>query len=60
MAFTLDIREQPLTVLHDQQLQLLKTWREKLAAGLTEEAEAIIPDILVSINAVASGLRTTG
>ncbi len=60
MAFTLQIREQPLTVLHDQQLQLLKTWREKVAAGKADEAEAIIPDILVSINAVASGLRTTG
>jgi phosphoenolpyruvate carboxylase len=60
MAFTLAIREQPLTVLHEQQLDLLKVWRSKVAAGDTEAAEAIIPDLLVSVNAVASGLRTTG
>ena len=60
LAFTLAIREQPLTVLHAQQLALLRRWRECLAAGDTESAESIIPDLLVSINAVASGLRTTG
>lgn len=60
MAFTLAIREQPLTMLHKQQLSLLRLWREKVASGDAEAAEAIIPDILVSINAVASGLRTTG
>jgi len=60
MAFTLAIREQPLTVLHDQQIELLKVWRGKVASGDNEAAEAIIPDLLVSVNAVASGLRTTG
>jgi phosphoenolpyruvate carboxylase len=60
MAFTLDIREQPLTVLHEQQLDLLRVWREQVTLGNAEAAEAIIPDLLVSINAVASGLRTTG
>ena len=60
MAFTLAIREQPLTVLHEQQLDLLKLWRQKAAGGDGEAAEAIIPDLLVSVNAVASGLRTTG
>ncbi len=60
MAFTLGIREQPLSVLHGQQVELLKAWRAKAAAGDTEAAEASIPDILVSINAVAAGLRTTG
>jgi phosphoenolpyruvate carboxylase len=60
MAFTLDIREQPLTVLHEQQLDLLRVWREQVTLGNAEAAEATIPDLLVSINAVASGLRTTG
>jgi phosphoenolpyruvate carboxylase len=60
MAFTLAIREQPLTVLHEQQLHLLKSWRAMLSQGRKEDAEAMVPDILVSINAVASGLRTTG
>lgn len=60
MAFTLAIREQPLTVLHEQQLHLLQVWRQQIQDGKSDEAEAIIPDLLVSINAVASGLRTTG
>ncbi len=60
LAFTLGIREQPLSVLHRQQVALLKAWRGLVAEERHEEAEAMIPDLLVSINAVASGLRTTG
>ncbi len=60
LAFTLELREEPLRVLHSQQIALLKVWRAHLAAGDTTAAEALIPDLLVSINALASGLRTTG
>ena len=60
LAFTLAIREQPLSVLHAQQVDLLKTWRAEVSAGHSENAEALIPDLLVSVNALASGLRTTG
>jgi phosphoenolpyruvate carboxylase len=60
LAFTLAIREQPLSVLHGQQIQLLRQWRAELSRGHTEEAEGLIPDLLVSVNALASGLRTTG
>ena len=60
MAFTLEIREQPLAMLHGQQVELLKEWRGRVAAGDKAGAEALIPDLLVSVNAVASGLRTTG
>jgi len=60
LAFTLEIREQPLTVLHRQQVALLKEWRKLHADERHEDAEGMIPDLLVSINAVASGLRTTG
>ena len=60
LAFTLGLREQPLDVLHRQQIDLLKTWRARVAAGDAEGAEAMIPDLLVSVNALASGLRTTG
>lgn len=59
LAFTLELREQPLDVLHRQQIELLRTWRAKAAAD-PEAAEAMIPDLLVSVNALASGLRTTG
>jgi phosphoenolpyruvate carboxylase len=60
LAFTLGLREQPLDMLHRQQIDLLKAWRARVAAGDAEGAEAMIPDLLVSVNALASGLRTTG
>ncbi|MFZ9938592.1 MAG: phosphoenolpyruvate carboxylase, partial [Luteolibacter sp.] len=60
MARTLAIREEPLKVLHMQQISLLKQWRAHLAAGNTTAADQLIPDLLISVNAISSGLRTTG
>jgi len=60
LAYTLDIREEPLHVLHVQQVNLLRHWRARLQAGETELADGMLPDMLISINALASGLRTTG
>jgi len=60
LAYTLNIREEPLRALHLQQIALLKQWRGILASGDQTQADSLIPDILVSINAIASGLRTTG
>jgi phosphoenolpyruvate carboxylase len=60
LAFTLALREEPLHVLHRQQIELLKVWRAKVNEGDSAGAEGMIPDLLVSINALASGLRTTG
>jgi phosphoenolpyruvate carboxylase len=59
LAYTLEIREQPLSALHQQQIQLLQQWRLALETS-PDAAEELMPDLLVSINAVASGLRTTG
>ncbi len=60
MAKTLHIREAPLHVLHQQQIALLREWRGHLAEERTTEADALLPKLLLSINAIASGLRTTG
>ncbi|HSJ03767.1 MAG TPA: phosphoenolpyruvate carboxylase, partial [Verrucomicrobium sp.] len=60
MARTLQVREEPLKVLHHQQIAILKQWRGLVAAGDHSTAEGMIPDLLISINAIASGLRTTG
>jgi len=60
MSKTLDIREAPLKVLHHQQIALLRVWRGHIAAGRNAEADALLPKLLLSINAIASGLRTTG
>jgi phosphoenolpyruvate carboxylase len=60
MAKTLEIREAPLRVLHHQQIALLKEWRGHLAGNRKHAADALLPKLLLSINAIASGLRTTG
>jgi phosphoenolpyruvate carboxylase len=60
MARTLEIREEPLRVLHMQQISLLREWRARLASGDQSGAEMMIPDLLISVNAISSGLRTTG
>jgi phosphoenolpyruvate carboxylase len=60
LAYTLEIRETPLRILHAQQTALLREWRGRLATGDSDGAESLMPDLLVSINAIASGLRTTG
>ncbi len=56
MIKTLELRADALLVLHRRQIQLLKEWR----AADGETANAILPRVLLSINAIASGLRTTG
>jgi phosphoenolpyruvate carboxylase len=60
MSKTLEIREAPLRVLHHQQIALLREWRGHLAKGRKHSADGLLPKLLLSINAIASGLRTTG
>ena len=60
LARTLAIREAPLRTLHLQQIELLRTWRQHLADNNTPAANSLLPNLLVSVNAIASGLRTTG
>ena len=59
-AKTLALRADALRVLHRQQIGLLRRWRELGAAGDEDGARAMLPELLLSINAIASGLRTTG
>jgi len=60
MIKTLTIRDEPLAVLHQQQVTLLREWRGHLAEENAIAAETLLPKLLLSINAIASGLRTTG
>ncbi|MEM6823289.1 MAG: phosphoenolpyruvate carboxylase, partial [Verrucomicrobiota bacterium] len=60
MVKTLQQREAGLNILHQQQIQLLKKWRGLIKKGKAREANTMLPDLLLSINAIASGLRTTG
>jgi len=60
MLKTLKLREDPLRVLHLQQVSLLKQWRSLKAQDQHEEADKLFPKISLSITAISSGLRTTG
>lgn len=60
MLKTLQLRAEALRVLHLQEIAMLRRWRTLRAAGDEPAAEALLPDLLLSINAIASGLRTTG
>lgn len=53
---TLEAREAALNILHPEQIRLLKEWRN----APDKRSELQLPDLLLSINAIASGLRTTG
>jgi phosphoenolpyruvate carboxylase len=57
---THQIRADALLALHTQQVTLLKNWRAALACEDDKLAERLLVDLLLCINAIASGLRTTG
>jgi phosphoenolpyruvate carboxylase len=57
---TLALRAEPLRILHAQQISLLRRWRGALKAGDESTANTVMPELLLTINAIASGLRTTG
>lgn len=60
MLKTLQIRAEALRVLHDQEIELLKKWRQLREDGKEAAADSLLPELLLSINAIAAGLRTTG
>jgi len=56
----LNRRREPLRVLHRQQIALLREWRGLRRNGQTEPAAALLPRLLLTVNAIASGLGATG
>jgi len=60
MLKTLHLRDVPLRALHQQQIVLLRQWRQLRERDKGRDAAAMLPDLLLSINAIAAGLRTTG
>ncbi len=67
---TLALREPGLKVLHRHQIDLLGRWRAARAAispggasangGSTATADDLLQQLLLTVNAIASGLRSTG
>ncbi|MGC9452346.1 MAG: phosphoenolpyruvate carboxylase [Oceanipulchritudo sp.] len=54
---TLQDREKGLNILHHEQIRLLRQWR---ACKSGKQRNDLLPDLLLTVNAIASGLRTTG
>ncbi|MBX9742574.1 MAG: phosphoenolpyruvate carboxylase [Chthoniobacterales bacterium] len=59
MEKTLALRAKALDLLHQQQIVILKAWREAQQNN-PARAGVLLPRVLLSVNAIASGLRTTG
>lgn len=59
MLKTLALRDAGLRSLHIHQVELLSKWRAS-GATTTLQKDKLLPQVLLSINAIASGLRTTG
>lgn len=51
-----DMRRNALLYLHREQITLLRKWR----AAEKDQADALLPQLLTSVNAIAGGLKTTG
>ncbi len=59
MLKTLALRDAALRSLHVHQTGVLRRWRAAKVEN-PGEADRLLPDVLLSVNAIASGLRTTG
>jgi phosphoenolpyruvate carboxylase len=57
---SLRARREPLRVLHRQQISLLRNWRHTREGGDREGAARMLTDLLLTVNAIASGLGATG
>lgn len=53
-------RDEKLRPLHHLQIQQLREWRRLKAEGKDQEAAELMPGMLLVLNAIASGLGTTG
>ncbi|MDX2175801.1 MAG: phosphoenolpyruvate carboxylase [Candidatus Sumerlaeia bacterium] len=60
MIRTVALRDAGLRRLHTHQVGLLRAWRAARSAGDEKGAAELLPPLLLSINAIASGERTTG
>ena len=59
LSRVLKLRQPGLRILHRQQIELLRKWRASEHGGEILHDPLFI-QLLVMVNAIASGLRTTG
>jgi phosphoenolpyruvate carboxylase len=56
----LSLRHEGLRALHHQQIDLLRRWRDLQHAGAQTAADTTLSQLLLTVNAIASGLGSTG
>lgn len=56
----MEMRREGLALLHRMQIGLLGEWRALKASGREQQAEALLPKLHLTVNAIAGGLRSTG
>jgi phosphoenolpyruvate carboxylase len=56
----IETRQEGLGMLHRLQIDLLENWRQLTASGDQEQADALLPELLLTVNAISGGLRSTG
>ncbi|MCC5908088.1 MAG: phosphoenolpyruvate carboxylase [Balneolaceae bacterium] len=56
----IELRSKQLKPIHQLQIEQLKTWRKLKSIGKEKEADAMLPDMLLVLNAISSGLGSTG
>jgi len=56
----IDLRQPALVPLHHHQIARLERWRGLREGGDDAAAEAMLPELLLTVNAIASGLGATG
>ncbi len=56
----LSLRRPGLRVLHQQQIDLIRAWRRSRQTGDTTGTDMLLPRLLLTVNAIASGLGSTG
>jgi phosphoenolpyruvate carboxylase len=54
------LRAEALLPLHREQVILLRNWRLAQKIGKKEEADALLRNLLQSVNAIANAMGTTG
>lgn len=56
----IELRSKRLEPLHHLQIEQMKTWRKLKNEGENDKADAMLPDMLLVLNAISSGLGSTG
>lgn len=60
MYTMIGFRSDRLRYLHQLQVEQLSTWRALIASGDEKAAKAMVPEMLLVVNAIAGGLGATG